>query len=64
MSDAVEDERRHWFKLIVTLAACHRLPTVYPFCFFVTVGGLASGRHIFSTWVDTRVAVGLTLLSV
>jgi putative ABC transport system substrate-binding protein len=28
--------------LIVTLAARHRLPTVYPFRFFVTAGGLAS----------------------
>jgi putative tryptophan/tyrosine transport system substrate-binding protein len=28
--------------LIVTLAARHRLPTIYPFRFFVTAGGLAS----------------------
>ena len=28
--------------LIVTLAARHRLPAVYPFRFFVTIGGLAS----------------------
>jgi putative ABC transport system substrate-binding protein len=28
--------------LIVTLAARHRLPTVYPFSFFVTGGGLIS----------------------
>ena len=30
--------------LIVTLAARHRLPVVYPFRFFVTAGGLASYR--------------------
>jgi putative ABC transport system substrate-binding protein len=28
--------------LIITLAARHRLPTVYPYSFFVTYGGLAS----------------------
>ena len=28
--------------LIVTLAARHRLPAVYPFRFFITIGGLAS----------------------
>jgi ABC-type uncharacterized transport system substrate-binding protein len=33
-------------KLIITLAARHRLPTVYPFRYFVAAGGLLSyGPH-------------------
>jgi len=46
------------YRQIISLAEQYRLPTIYPFQFFVTAGGLMSyGADVFDTWRGAAVYI-------